>query len=142
MEAQDEKLQSKDSRSNLLKFDCPIGKLKFFVNSVLIFIYSILGVVAYYVISIAIGGTKGLLVALGVFFLVFIIPTIYLNFVNYTKRIWDICENKKASIILVAALFILFLILKFIFIYPILELVSYFALLLISGKQISNNEDN
>ena len=131
-----------DNNANLLKIDVPISKLKFFVNSILIFVYSLLGVVVFYILSIVIGGTKGLLTAISVFLLIFILPTIYLHFVNYAKRIWDICQNKKASIILSSVLFILFLIVKFIFIYPILELISYFILLLMSGKQISNNEND
>ena len=94
-----------DTYSSLLKIDMPIGKMKFFINSIIIFLISIVGIVLYYVFYFLTISSQAVLILIGLFFIFFGLPLIYLNFVNYTKRIWDLTGTKKHAVIITIILY-------------------------------------
>ncbi len=127
-----------DTYSSLLKIDMPIGKMKFFINSIIIFLISIVGIVLYYVFYFLTISSQAVLILIGLFFIFFGLPLIYLNFVNYTKRIWDLTGTKKHAVIITIILFFTSFI--FMFIFQIAILLIYLFLIFYPGKLINKND--
>lgn len=126
-----------DSRTNFFKIDIPIGKLKFFVNSVIIFVAQIIVTIGMYFVGSSFYINPSLYWISFVFFLFFL----YLFLVNYAKRLWDILGNKKLSIIIA----ILLIMLSFTVYYSsilafILNFVAFLILIFTSGKLIKKPE--
>lgn len=85
-----------DKSSNFFKLDMPIGRLKFFVNTFLIFILQAVLIVLYLFISIKLKNNfKYHLVTLFCFF----VPIYYLYFITFAKRLWDFFGSKKLGLI-------------------------------------------
>ncbi len=126
-----------ESRTNFLKIDTPIGKLKFFVNSVIIFITQIIILFGIY----CVGSNFHVSPSLYWFTFAVFIFFFYLFLVNYAKRLWDILGNKRFAIIVS----ILLMMLNFIVYYSsvvsfITSFVAFLALLFIPGKLIKKSE--
>lgn len=126
----------KIEKTSILKIDFPIGKLKFFVNSLILLAIQLLAIGTYLGFYFYFKSPTAFIVLLIVFGVLFFIPLVYLNFVNYAKRLWDITGERKASIITTAIIFILSLIGIFLPLSFILWLGIYFAMILIPGKPV------
>ena len=126
-----------ESKTNFLKIDTPIGKLKFFVNSVIIFVAQIIVTIGMYFVGSSFYINPSLYWISFVVFIFFL----YLFLVNYAKRLWDIMGNKKLAIIVA----ILLIMLSFTVYYSsilafILNFVSFLILIFTSGKLIKKPE--
>ena len=126
-----------ESKTNFLKIDTPIGKLKFFVNSVIIFVAQIIVTIGMYFVGSSFYINPSLYWISFVVFIFFL----YLFLVNYSKRLWDIMGNKKLAIIVA----ILLIMLSFTVYYSsilafILNFVAFLILIFTSGKLIKKPE--
>lgn len=126
-----------ESKTNFLKIDTPIGKLKFFVNSVIIFVAQIIVTIGMYFVGSSFYINPSLYWISFVVFIFFL----YLFLVNYAKRLWDIMGNKKLAIIVA----ILLIMLSFTVYYSstlafILNFVAFLILIFTSGKLIKKPE--
>ena len=126
-----------ESKTNFFKIDTPIGKLKFFVNSVIIFVAQIIVTIGMYFVGSSFYINPSLYRISFVVFLFFL----YLFLVNYAKRLWDIMGNKKLAIIVA----ILLIMLSFTVYYSsilafILNFVAFLILIFTSGKLIKKPE--
>lgn len=126
-----------ESKTNFLKIDTPIGKLKFFVNSVIIFVAQIIVAIGMYFVGSSFYINPSLYWISFVVFILFL----YLFLVNYAKRLWDIMGNKKLAIIVA----ILLIMLSFTVYYSsilafILNFVVFLILIFTSGKLIKKPE--
>lgn len=128
-----------DKKSSLLKIDIPIGRLKFFVNSVIIFILALLAAGICYLLLFLTGGFQGIaLIISAILMIICCLGFLYLHFINIAKRNWDITGRKNLGIWITVALFILFAICMYTF--PIATILIYFIMLFLPGKLIKNNE--
>ncbi len=125
-------IKEPEAASSLLKLDMPIGKLNFFVNSIILFLLHLLGIGLYYVLYFITGGPKAILALLCSFIVIIGIPLLYLNFINYAKRLWDITDSKKLALIINTIWFIISGIC--IFVCPILIVTVYLILIFYPGK--------
>ena len=126
-----------ESKTNFLKIDTPIGKFKFFVNSVIIFVAQIIVTIGMYFVGSNFYINPSLYWISFVVFIFFL----YLFLVNYAKRLWDIMGNKKLAIIVA----ILLIMLSFTVYYSsilafILNFVAFLILIFTSGKLIKKPE--
>lgn len=126
-----------ESKTNFLKIDTPIGKLKFFVNSVIIFVAQIIVTIGMYFVGSNFYINPSLYWISFVVFILFL----YLFLVNYAKRLWDIMGNKKLAIIVA----ILLIMLSFTVYYSsilafILNFIAFLILIFTSGKLIKKPE--
>lgn len=126
-----------ESKTNFLKIDTPIGKLKFFVNSVIIFVAQIIVTIGMYFVGSSFYINPSLYWISFVVFIFFL----YLFLVNYAKRLWDIMGKKKLAIIIA----ILLIMLSFTVYYSsilafILNFVAFLILIFTSGKLIKKPE--
>lgn len=126
-----------ESKTNFLKIDTPIGKLKFFVNSVIIFVAQIIVTIGMYFVGSSFYINPSLYWISFVVFIFFL----YLFLVNYTKRLWDIMGNKKLAIIVAILLIMLSLTVYYSSILAfILNFVAFLILIFTSGKLIKKPE--
>ena len=121
-----------ESKTNFLKIDTPIGKLKFFVNSVIIFVAQIIVTIGMYFVGSSFYINPSLYWISFVVFIFFL----YLFLVNYAKRLWDIMGNKKLAIIVA----ILLIMLNSSILAFILNFVAFLILIFTSGKLIKKPE--
>ena len=128
-----------DSQSNLFKIDMPIGKLKFFVNSIILFAIQMIAMAIYFPFYFKIKEPSGFIALLAIFIILFGIPLLYLNFVNYTKRMWDISGKLHTGIWLTAGLFAISSICVFLF--PIAILFFYIAMIFLPGEIVKKTEE-
>lgn len=132
MEENQPTIEFDDSRASLVKFDMPISKLKFFVNSIIIFAFHLIAIALYYLFYILMNNPNGFIVLLTIFAIVFGFPILYLNFVNYTKRLWDIVGDLHKGFWINVGIFAISFICLFLF--PIAILVFYLVLIFAKGK--------
>ena len=126
-----------ESKTNFLKIDTPIGKLKFFVNSVIIFVAQIIVTIGMYFVGSNFYINPSLYWISFVVFIFFL----YLFLVNYAKRLWDIMGNKKLAIIVAILLIMLSLTVYYSSILAfILNFVAFLILIFTSGKLIKKPE--
>lgn len=123
-------------KTSILKIDFPIGKLKFFVNSLILLAVQLLVIGTYLGFYFYFKSPTAFIVLLIVFGVLFFLPLVYLNFVNYAKRLWDITGERKTSIIITAVIFILSLIGIFLPLSFIIWLGIYFAMIFTPGKLV------
>lgn len=126
-----------DSKTNLLKFDTPIGKLKFFVNSVIIFVVQNLVLFGIYCIGSKFHVNPSLYWVTFVLFIFFF----YLFLVNNAKRLWDIFANKRLAIIVAISLIMInFLVYYSSILAFVLNFLAFLTLIFTSGKLIKKAE--
>ena len=126
-----------DSRTNFLKIDTPIGKLKFFVNSVIIFGAQIIVTIGMYFVGSSFYINPSLYWISFVVFIFFL----YLFLVNYAKRLWDVLGNKKLAIIIAILLIMLSFTVYFSSVLSfVLNFVAFLILIFTSGKLIKKSE--
>ena len=126
-----------ESKTNFFKIDTPIGKLKFFVNSVIIFVAQIIVAIGMYFVGSNFYINPSLYWISFVVFIFFL----YLFLVNYAKRLWDIMGNKKLAIIVAILLIMLSLTVYYSSILAfILNFVAFLILIFTSGKLIKKPE--
>lgn len=112
-----------DNFTSLFKLDEPIGRLKFFLNSVLILIVMLALSAPFYAILSASNGTKGpVAIILGLVYF-------YLAFTNVSKRFWDLTGQKMKAIWFTVGYFVTMII-------PIVSAVIYIILLFMPGKDL------
>lgn len=128
-----------ESEASLIKIDTPIGKMKFFVNSIILFAMQVIVIVLYYLFYFSIKGPELTLILICAFLLIFELPLLYLNFVNYTKRMWDIVGNFHRALWFTIGLFVISFICIFLFSPAILFF--YFAMIFMPGKLIKNSRE-
>lgn len=110
--------------TSLFKFDAPIGRLRFFMNAIVVVI--LLTAVAMLFASFKMS-------SLAMIFAIIIgLLATYLNIVNFSKRFWDITDDFKKSIILAVILGIVCPIIPLIG--PLVMLVVILYLLFAPGK--------
>lgn len=135
---ENQEIEYSDSKTNLLKIDMPIGKLRFFVNSIILFIIQMIVIALYYLCYFITKSPESFLILFGIFLLVFGIPLLYLNFVNTVKRMWDIAGTFHRGLWLSVGLFVISFICVFLF--PLAILFFYFAMIFMPGTIIKNNK--
>lgn len=121
-----------DKNTSMRKLDMPIGRLKFFTNSIIIFALQVIAIAIYYIFYFLLKSPNTLLTLVVIFSIVFGIPILYLHFINYAKRIWDIAGNFNLAIWLTIVLFAISFICLFFF--PIAIIIFYLGMIFISGK--------
>ena len=124
-----------DKNTSMRKLDMPIGILKFFTNSIIIFALQVIAITIYYIFYFLLKSPNALLTLVVIFSIVFGIPILYLHFINYAKRIWDIAGNFNLAIWLTIVLFAISFICLFFF--PIAIIIFYLRMIFISGKYSS-----
>ena len=127
-----ENISIDDKNTSMRKLDMPIGRLKFFTNSIIIFALQVIAIAIYYIFYFLLKSPNALLTLVVIFSIVFGIPILYLHFINYAKRIWDIAGNFNLAIWLTIVLFAISFICLFFF--PIAIIISYLGMIFISGK--------
>ncbi|MEI3270871.1 MAG: hypothetical protein V8S20_05930 [Candidatus Gastranaerophilaceae bacterium] len=127
-----ENISIDDKNTSMRKLDMPIGRLKFFTNSIIIFALQVIAIAIYYIFYFLLKSPNALLTLVVIFSIVFGIPILYLHFINYAKRIWDIAGNFNLAIWLTIVLFAISFICLFFF--PIAIIIFYFGMIFISGK--------
>ena len=118
-----ENISIDDKNTSMRKLDMPIGRLKFFTNSIIIFALQVIAIAIYYIFYFLLKSPNALLTLVVIFSIVFGIPILYLHFINYAKRIWDIAGNFNLAIWLTIVLFAI----SFIVSNPILCLVLAYS---------------
>ena len=92
-----------DSKTNLLKFDMPIGRKRYFVFSFIIgSIILALGILVKY---LELANALIPLVFIAIFFI--LASLVYLSVINDAKRFWDLSEQKHKGLIFAISLFLL-----------------------------------
>lgn len=129
-----------DSKTSLLKIDMPIGKMKFFVNSIIIFVLQLIAMIIYYLFYFTMKSPSSILALIIVTGLLFGMPILYLNFVNYTKRMYDITGNFHRGIWFTVGLFAISF--YCIFLFPLAILFFYITMILMPGGLIKNERKN
>lgn len=127
-----ENISIDDKNTSMRKLDMPIGRLKFFTNSIIIFALQVIAIAIYYIFYFLLKSPNALLTLVVIFSIVFGIPILYLHFINYAKRIWDIAGNFNLAIWLTIVLFAISFICLFFF--PIAIIIFYLGMIFISGK--------
>lgn len=127
-----ENISIDDKNTSMRKLDMPIGRLKFFTNSIIIFALQVIAIAIYYIFYFLLKTPNALLTLVVIFSIVFGIPILYLHFINYAKRIWDIAGNFNLAIWLTIVLFAISFICLFFF--PIAIIIFYLGMIFISGK--------
>ena len=130
-----ENISIDDKNTSMRKLDMPIGRLKFFTNSIIIFALQVIAIAIYYIFYFLLKSPNALLTLVVIFSIVFGIPILYLHFINYVKRIWDIAGNFNLAIWLTIVLFAISFICLFFF--PIAIIIFYLGMIFISGKYIT-----
>ena len=110
-----ENISIDDKSTSMRKLDMPIGRLKFFTNSIIIFALQVIAIAIYYIFYFLLKSPNALLTLVVIFSIVFGIPILYLHFINYAKRIWDIAGNFNLAIWLTIVLFAISFICLFFF---------------------------
>lgn len=129
-----------DSKTSLLKIDMPIGKMKFFVNSIIIFVLQLVAMIIYYLFYFTMKSPSSILALIIVTGILFGMPILYLNFVNYTKRMYDITGNFHRGIWFTVGLFAIS---SFcIFLFPPAILFFYIAMIFMPGELVKNERKN
>lgn len=137
MEKNTQEVIFEESKTNFFKIDTPIGKLKFFVNSVIIFVAQIIVTIGMYFVGSSFYINPSLYWISFVVFIFFL----YLFLVNYAKRLWDIMGNKKLAIIVAILLIMLsFTVYNSSILAFILNFVAFLILIFTSGKLIKKPE--
>ena len=126
-----ENISIDDKNTSMRKLDMPIGRLKFFTNSIIIFALQVIAIAIYYIFYFLLKSPNALLTLVVIFSIVFGIPILYLHFINYAKRIWDIAGNFNLAIWLTIVLFAISFICLFFF--PIAIIIFYLGMIFISG---------
>lgn len=125
-----------DVESSLFKLDMPIGRLKFFENSILLFIFWFIAVIIYFGLYYSTRETASasilIIVIIGI---LFGLPLLYLNFINCAKRTWDITGNIRKAVWITTGLYALSFI-------SVLILLFYLALIFMPGVLIKKDEKN
>lgn len=132
MDEEKENISIDDKNTSMRKLDMPIGRLKFFTNSIIIFALQVIAIAIYYIFYFLLKSPNALLTLVVIFSIVFGIPILYLHFINYAKRIWDIAGNFNLAIWLTIVLFAISFICLFFF--PIAIIIFYLVMIFISGK--------
>lgn len=127
-----ENISIDDKNTSMRKLDMPIGRLQFFTNSIIIFALQVIAIAIYYIFYFLLKSPNALLTLVVIFSIVFGIPILYLHFINYAKRIWDIAGNFNLAIWLTIVLFAISFICLFFF--PIAIIIFYLGMIFISGK--------
>lgn len=127
-----ENISIDDKNTSMRKLDMPIGRLKFFTNSIIIFALQVIAIAIYYIFYFLLKSPNALLTLVVIFSIVFGIPILYLHFINYAKRIWDIAGNFNLAIWLTIVLFAISFICLFFF--PIAIIIFYLGMIFISRK--------
>ena len=127
-----ENISIDDKNTSMRKLDMPIGRLKYFTNSIILFALQVIAISIYYIFYFLLKSPNALLTLVVIFSIVFGIPILYLHFINYAKRIWDIAGNFNLAIWLTIVLFAISFICLFLF--PISIIIFYHWIIFISWK--------
>lgn len=125
-----------NSRTSLLKIDIPIGKLKFFINSLILLFLQLFAIGLYLALYSYFKSPEAFIILTVIFGFIFGIPLIYFNFVNYTKRLWDITGNYKTALYAAIGIFLFFAISIFIPFSIIFILGIYLIMIFTHGKLV------
>lgn len=117
---------------NLWKLDEPVGRLKFLLNNILIFVILLVLSAPFYAILAAPNGTKGpVAIVLG-------LVSLYLSFINIAKRFWDLTARKMQGIWFTVGYFVAMMIPIII---GLLALAAFIVLFFIPGRGDSKDEE-
>jgi len=121
---------------NLLKINNPTGKLEFFKYSISIALLQLLFALLFVFLTGDVIGLKSI-IWLPLLFVIFIeLPLLYLYFIQYSKRLWDITGSKSTAIIINIILFVISVIGMISF--PPVTIIIYLVLILCQGKIIKD----
>ena len=117
---------------SLWKLDEPIGRLKFFLNSIFIFVVMIVLTAPFFSVLAAPNGTKGpLAIILG-------LVALYLSFINISKRFWDLTGRKMQGVWFTVGYYVAMMIP---IINGILSLAAFITLYFIAGRGIDEDAE-
>lgn len=123
---------------NFLKINRPINRLEFFKYTICMLLTQfVLSLLILFLMEKFIVIESSFLFLI-LFSIIIILPLLYLYFVQFSKRLWDITESSNIGIISSIIIFIIMSITMAEF--PALGIAIYLTLILIPGKIVSNNE--
>lgn len=131
-------MENYDESESIFKIDGPINRIKFFWTSVGLGIYTAISMVLYWAIYLGFCryGGLGVIFLICVFSIIYLLPFLYLTFVNYSKRLYDITGSKQKGIIFSLVLIILMGALGFVSIW--FPIIAYLVILFKRGKLVQN----
>lgn len=129
-----------DNRTSLLKIDIPVGKLKFFITSLILLFLQLFAIGLYLALYFYFKSPEAFIILTVIFGFSFGIPLIYFNFVNYTKRLWDIIGNYKPALYTAIGIFLFFAISIFIPFSIVIILGIYLIMIFTHGKLVKKND--
>lgn len=122
---------------NFLKINRPINRLQFFKYTVCIILLQV-------ILSVLLPFVIGRISFIWSFFIfpiilaIFVIlPLLYLYFIQFSKRLWDITESSQIGII--SSIIVFIAIVLSVSAFPVLAVSIYLTLILIPGKLVKNN---
>lgn len=123
---------------NFFKINRPTNRLEFFK-------YTICMLLAQFVLSLLILFSFEKLIVIEssfllliLFSIIIVLPLLYLYFVQFAKRLWDITESSNIGIISSIIIFVIMAATMAEF--PALGIAIYLTLILVPGKLVKNNE--
>ena len=114
---------------NLWKLDEPVGRLKFLLNNILIFVILLVLSAPFYAILAAPKGPVAIVLGL---------VSLYLSFINIAKRFWDLTARKMQGIWFTVGYFVAMMIP---IINGLLALAAFIVLFFIPGRGDSKDEE-
>lgn len=131
-------MENYDESESIFKIDGPINRIKFFWTSVGLGIYTAISMVLYWAIYLGFCrfGGPGVIFLICIFSIIYLLPFLYLTFVNYSKRLYDITGSKQKGIIFSLILIVLMVALGFVSIW--FPIIVYLVILFKQGKLVKN----
>lgn len=131
-------MENYDESESIFKIDGPINRIKFFWTSVGLGIYTAISMVLYWAIYLGFCrfGGPGVIFLICIFSIIYLLPFLYLTFVNYSKRLYDITGSKQKGIIFSLILIVLMVALGFVSIW--FPIIAYLVMLFKQGKLVKN----
>ena len=120
---------------NVLFVNHPINRLEFFKYTGCMAVIQLILSVIFIILTENIVELQFIITPV-IFSLIVIFPLLYLYFVQFSKRLWDITENKHTSII--SGLIIFTVSVVGIIVFPVLTIAIYLTLILLPGKIVVN----
>lgn len=121
---------------NLVKINCPISRVKFFKYTFCIALLQIIFSLFFIFFTEKVFTGRLIIYATVTFVAFIMLPLLYLYFVQYTKRLWDITKSSNFGILAGAIIFVVSVISMVIS--PALTIAIYLTLILLPGKIVVN----
>ena len=127
-----------------LKLDGPIGRKQYFFVILFLYAYTFISTIILVIFHTFVEVNKYNLILFIILWTLYLIPTLYITWVNLTKRIWDLIGDKTNAIFYASALWIASIATSFIpvvkYIWTVLAIVISCILLFKKGQLLKYNK--